>query len=253
MRADAPAATGASRARSSSVTVPIMAVALVAAGWTVVAAQGMWTVSGTMGQGLAGFLVMWAVMMSAMMLPSMAPVASRYLRSRPWQSGVLFVSGYVLLWAGSGVVAWSLGLVADQVVGYGGLAPQLFASGVFAAGAVFYLTPVKYRLLGACRSPMGLLVQYAARRGRLRDLRAGLHHGVTCLGCCWSLMALMVVFGMMNVPAMVVIGVVVAVEKLWARGVVFARAVGVASAVAAVAVLLVPNLAVGLAGAEMSM
>lgn len=217
---------------------------LAASSWTLVQARGMWTALGTMGHGLVRFLVVWA----AMMLPSMAPLASRYVRSRPWWGAVLFVAGYLVLWAGSGLAAWSLALLADRVVALGGLAPRLFASGVFAAGAVFYLTPVKYRLLRACRSPVGLLVQYAARRGSLRDLRAGLHHGITCLGCCWSLMALMVVFGMMNVAAMVAIGVVVGVEKLWTRGIGFAPAVGAASAVAAVVVLVVPGLAVGLVG-----
>lgn len=179
--------------------LPVLAVALVAATWTVLQARGMWTAPGTMGRDLAGFLAMWVMMMTAMMLPSMAPLASRYLRSRPGWRGGLFVAGYLLLWAASGVLAWGLARGADRRV--------------------------------------------------LRDLRAGVHHGTTCLGCCWSLMALMAVFGMMNVAAMVGIGLVVAVEKLWSRGIGFARAVGAASAVLAVAVLVAPELAVGLRSA----
>lgn len=144
------------------------------------------------------------------------------------------------------MLAWVLARGADRVVAVGGAAPQLFAAGVFAVGATYNLTPFKQRSLGRCRNPVGLLIRYGADRRSLRDLRAGMHHGTTCLGCCWSLMALMVVFGMMNVAAMVGIGVVVAVEKLWSRGIGFAHAVGVASAVLALAVLVVPELAVGL-------
>ncbi len=246
MQPDAGAAVAAATGARRAGMLPVLAVALVAAAWTVVQARGMWTAPGTMGRPLAGFLVMWAVMMTAMMLPSVAPLASRYLRSRPGWRGGLFVVGYLLLWAASGVLAWVLARGADHVVAVGGAAPRLFAAGVFAVGATFTLTPFKERSLGRCRNPVGLLIRYGADRRALRDLRAGVHHGTTCLGCCWSLMALMAVFGMMNVAAMVGIGLVVAVEKLWSRGTGFARAVGVTSAVTAVAVLAVPELAVGL-------
>lgn len=207
------------------------------------------TAPGTMGMSLVGFLVTWSVMMAAMMLPSMAPVASRYLRSRPGWRGALFVVGYLLLWTTAGVLAWALALGADRVAAVGDDASRLFAGGVFAVGAAFTLTPFKERWLRQCRNPLGLLLRYAADRRALRDLRAGIHHGTTCLGCCWWLMALMVVFGMMNVAAMAAIGIVVAVERHWSRGIGFARAVGVASAALAAAVLVVPDLAVGLRSA----
>jgi predicted metal-binding membrane protein len=95
------------------------------------------------------------------------------------------------------------------------------------------------------RPPSGQL-HYGAYRGRLRDVRAGAHHGAYCLGCCWSLMALFVVVGVTNLAAMVVLAAVVLAEKLWVHGELLARLVGVAALALAVAVIWVPALAPGL-------
>jgi predicted metal-binding membrane protein len=111
------------------------------------------------------------------------------------------------------------------------------AVAVFAACGVYQLTPLKTRCLEHCRSPLSLLLHYGSYRGRLRDVRAGAHHGAWCLGCCWSLMALFIVVGVMNLAAMVVLAAVVLAEKLWARGELLARAVGVAALALAVAVI----------------
>jgi predicted metal-binding membrane protein len=233
----------------------LLVLAAVAAGWTAVRAGGMWTTPGTMGLDLAAFLLMWTVMVTAMMLPSVAPTAALYLRSlaaHRWAGAAGFLGGYALLWAGSGILGYGLARVADSVVGTGGAAPRTFAALVFGACAVFYWSPLKYRMLASCRNPLGLVIQYGAYRGWRGHLRAGLHHGATCLACCWALMALLVVFGTMNLAAMAVITAVVAAEKLWSRGVGFARLVGVAAAVLAVAVLFVPALAVGLVVGESS-
>jgi predicted metal-binding membrane protein len=86
-----------------------------------------------------------------------------------------------LLWAGSRILAYGLARAADSAVGTGGVAPRTFAALVFGACAVFYWSPVKYRALASCRNPLGLVIQCGAYRGRLRHLRAGLHHGATCL------------------------------------------------------------------------
>jgi predicted metal-binding membrane protein len=202
-----------------------------------------------MGLDLAAFLLVWSVMMAAMMLPSLVPVAALYLRSLPGHlpaGGAGFVGGYTLLWAGSGIPAFGLAQVADRMVGAGGEAPRVFAAVVFGACALFYWSPLKYRMLGRCRSPLGLVIQYGAATGRTRHLQAGLHYGLTCLACCWALMALLFVFGTMNLLAMAAITMVVVIEKAWSRGVGFARLVGVAAAGLAVAVLFLPDLATGL-------
>jgi predicted metal-binding membrane protein len=205
---------------------------------------------------VAAFVGMWAWMMAAMMVPSMAPFARRYLRALPGAGpgvvrGGLFVGGYLVVWSGTSLIAYPLVLGLDAVAMRGDVTAGLVAALVLATGAAYYLTPAKYRLLRACRSPFGLTLKYAGYRGRLRDLRAGVHHGATCLGCCWALMALLLVFGWMNVATMVAIALVVAVEKLWRHGEAFARGVGGATAVLAVAVLVRPDLAAGLVPAPM--
>jgi predicted metal-binding membrane protein len=100
---------------------------------------------------------------------------------------------------------------------------------------------------------LSLLLHYGAYRGRLRDVRAGAHHGAYCLGCCWSLMALFVVVGVMNLAAMVVLAAVVLAEKLWVHGELLARVVGLAALALAVAVIWAPGLAPGLQGASQMM
>jgi hypothetical protein len=116
------------------------------------------------------------------------------------------------------------------------------AVAVFASCGVYQRTPLKARCLKHCRSPLSLL-HYGAYRGPLRDVRAGAHHGAYCLGCCWSLMALFVVVGVMNLAAMVALAAVVLTEKLWVHGELLARVVGVAALALAVAVIWVLALA----------
>jgi predicted metal-binding membrane protein len=197
-----------------------------------------------------------ALMMAAMMLPSVAPVASMYQRSvRSWRALRLagFTVGYLLAWAGAGIPAYLLTLLVAQLVGdHPGWATAV-AVVVFAACGLYQLTPLKSRCLKHCRSPLSLLLHYGAYRGALRDVRAGAHHGAYCLGCCWSLMALFVVLGVMNLAAMVVLAVVVLAEKLWVRGELLSRAVGDAALVLAVAVIWLPALAPGLHGANQMM
>ena len=120
------------------------------------------------------------------------------------------------------------------------------ARAVFATCGLYQLTPLKSRCLKHCRSPLSLLLHYGAYRGRLRDVRAGVHHGAYCLGCCWSLMALFVVVGVMNLAAMVVLAIVVLAEKLSVHGELLARIVGITALALAIVVIWVPELAPGL-------
>ena len=231
---------------------PQAAILLLAAAvaWLVTAGKAeVAGMTGTMGLGLAAFVGMWTLMMAAMMLPSVAPVASMYQRSvRSYRALRLagFTGGYLLAWVGAGVPAFLLtAFVARLVDQHPGWATAV-AVAVFASCGVYQLTPLKSRCLKHCRSPLSLLLHYGAYRGALRDVRAGAHHGAYCLGCCWSLMALFVVLGVMNLAAMVVLAAVVLAEKLWRHGEVLSRAVGIAALALAVAVIWVPALAPGL-------
>ena len=193
---------------------------------------------GTMGLGLPEFVLMWAVMMSAMMLPSVWPFVTVYARTvtahrAPRLSGLTL--GYLTAWAATGVVAYLLARSFGEVALDRPGAAHALSVATFAAVGAYQLTPLKRRCLSHCRSPLAHLFHYTRSSGRTRDVRAGLYHGLYCVGCCWALMVLLVAFGVMNVPAMVGVAVVIAVEKTWRRGDQFARLVGIVALVYAVA------------------
>ncbi len=182
-------------------------------------------------------LVMWAVMMVAMMLPSATPMIllharvnrQRAAQGRPAQPAWPFVGGYLLVWAGFSLIAtlanWGLhagGLMTSMM---GRTVPAVAGAALIAAG-VFQWTPLKDVCLTHCRSPITFLA-HAWREGRGGALVMGLHHGAYCLGCCWLLMALLFVLGVMNLAWIAVLTVFVLLEKVVPRGRLLGRAAGV--------------------------
>jgi predicted metal-binding membrane protein len=235
---------------------PSASLVLVAAAgaWAGVAvlAGHMGAMPGTMGLGLGAFVAVWALMMTAMMLPSVTPFASLYsrmLRESRGRRMAMFASGYLIVWALAALPAYGLAWLAGRLVGGHQAAATALAVVIFAACGVYQLTPLKDRCLARCRSPLGFVLKLGAFRGRTRDLRVGLYHGAFCLACCWGLMALLVAFGLMNVIAMVVLAAAVLTEKTWAWGPQFGRVLGIAALGLAVAVVFVPGLAPGLSQA----
>ena len=224
---------------------------LTIAAWLGVATvgRGMGSMSGTMGFGVAAFVAVWALMMAAMMLPSVTPFASVYTRTFGEHRGprtIAFVTGYLTIWIAAGLPAYALARVADQTVaGHPGGA-RVLAVLAFASCGVYQLTNLKDRCLAWCRSPLAFAVRYSGYRGRTRDLRVGMHHGAFCLACCWALMVLLLAFGIMNLAAMAVLAFVVYGERTWTWGPRLGRLVGVAALVLAVAVIFRPGLAPGL-------
>lgn len=202
--------------------------ALTALAWalTVRGALDMGNMPGTMGRSLPSFIGMWTVMMAAMMLPSVAPVGSLYVRTvRARSTGVAagtrlatLVAGYLAVWAAFGVVAFGAAWGADRLAREGpGVAPWVGAV-VLALCGLYQLTPLKERCLSHCRSPLGFLMHFGNYRGRSRDARVGVYHGAYCLGCCWSLMIVMVVVGVMNLAWMAALALVILLEKTWRYG-----------------------------------
>ena len=168
--------------------------------------------------------VMWAVMMVAMMLPTATPMVLLYTRvmqnresqGRPLVSTSLFVTGYLIAWVGFSFVAtianWGLhsaGLLSSMM---GQISPLVGGLVLLLAG-VYQWTPLKNACLNHCRSPMIFLTVHW-REGRAGTLFMGLHHGLYCLGCCWMLMALLFVLGIMNLPWIAALSVLVLLEKL---------------------------------------
>lgn len=226
--------------RLSPQTVVLLAVASLAWAAVVAYAREMGNGRGTVGLGLVPFVTMWAGMMSAMMLPAVAPVATLYSRTITRGRGrrlTLFVAGYLMTWAGAALPAYYLLRIVDHVAGGSDLAMRDIAVGVLLLTGVYQFTPLKSRCLRHCRSPLAQLLQYGNLRGPLRDLRVSLHHSGYCLGCCWALMALFLVFGVMNVWVMVALAAVVLTEKVASHGQTMGRAVGVAALVLGLAVL----------------
>jgi predicted metal-binding membrane protein len=206
-----------------------------------------------MGLGVGSFLAVWALMMAAMMLPSVTPFAALYSRTfrdhRARRLGVL-VLGYLLVWSAAAIPAFGLAWLADGTLAGHQAAATALAVCIFVACGLYQLTPVKDRCLARCRSPLGFVMQFGAFRGRLRDLRVGLAHGALCLACCWGLMALLVAFGLMNLAAMIVLAAVVTAEKTGPWGRRLSRLLGMTALVLAVVVVFEPHLAAGLVPAS---
>lgn len=237
--------------------VPWIAVAALAAvAWavTVTQARVMGNGPGTMGLALLPFLGLWVVMMAAMMLPSVAPVAVLWTRSI---SGVstgservarmsLFLTGYLLAWAACGAVAFAALAGAGRLLTASPTAAKWLGVTIFITAGIYQLTPWKDWCLRRCRSPIGALMYYIGFRGRGRDVRVGLHHGATCVGCCWGLMILMIAVGVMNVAVMAALAAVISAEKLWRHGKPFGQAVGVLLVVIGTVAIWLPWLLPGL-------
>jgi predicted metal-binding membrane protein len=180
--------------------------------------------------------IMWAVMMVAMMVPSAAPMLlmfttinrRRCAQQQPYVPTVVFLGGYLLVWVGFSVLAllvqWGLhsaALLSPMMVS---TSPILGGLLLLAAGS-FQWTPLKYTCLTRCRSPLGFLMT-DWREGHRGALIMGLRHGIYCLGCCWFLMALLFVAGVMNLLWVATIAAFVLVEKVAPRGDLVGRVTG---------------------------
>ncbi len=237
--------------------VPWIAVAVLAAvAWavTVMLARKMGNGPGTMGLALLPFLGLWVVMMAAMMLPSVAPVAVLWTRLISGASAgagravrmSLFLAGYLLTWAAVGMVAFAALTGAGRLLTASPVTAKWLGVAIFIIAGIYQLTPWKDWCLRRCRSPIGALMYYLGFKGRSRDVRIGLHHGATCAGCCWGLMILLIAVGVMNVAVMAALAAVILVEKLWRYGKPFGQAVGVALAAIGVLAIWFPWLLPGL-------
>jgi predicted metal-binding membrane protein len=183
-------------------------------------------------------LIMWWVMMIGMMLPSAAPMILLYARvqrkalpgERPVLRTVLFTSGYLFGWLAFSVAAtaiqWGLTEAALMSRMMAGTSDVLGAL-IFASAGIYQLTPLKNACLENCRSPIQFLSAHW-RKGLLGAGNMGLVHGAYCVGCCWFLMALLFVGGVMNLLWVAVIAAVVLIEKVMPYGVWLAQAGGVA-------------------------
>jgi predicted metal-binding membrane protein len=196
---------------------------------------------------LALLFVMWAVMMVAMMVPSASPLIlvvaaanrKRHERDDPLVPTGLFLTGYLLVWTAFSAVAttaqWALHTTALLSPAMVGTSPVLGGLLLLTAG-VFQFTSLKQACLSHCRSPLAFVMGHW-REGAGGALRMGLEHGLFCVGCCWILMALLFVAGVMNLLWVAGISLFVLAEKALPRGALVGRLGGAALLVAGVMVL----------------
>ena len=178
--------------------------------------------------GVGWLAGMWAVMMVARMLPSATPTIllfgsvarRRRLHGQPAVPVAVFTLGYLAVWVGyaivAGVAQWELHHLTLLSPGMTAASPA-FAGGLLIAAGIYQWLPVKGACLSHCRSPLGF---FAAewREGIGGALAMGMRHGTYCVGCCWLLMALLFVAGVMNLMWVAIIAGFVLLEKLLPRG-----------------------------------
>ena len=185
---------------------------------------------------LPPLFVMWTEMMVAMMIPSAVPMVLTFAavqrmrreQDRPYVPTGVFVLGYLIVWtvfsAGAALAQWFLHAQAL-------LSPMMASTsrilgGTLLIGAgVFQWTPLKNSCLMHCRTPLSFLMT-DWREGRPGAMVMGLKHGAYCMGCCWALMALLFVTGVMNVVWIAILAGLVLAEKILPKGVWFSRGIG---------------------------
>lgn len=180
-------------------------------------------------------IAMWTVMMVGMMTPSALPVLLVVAKSagtrgegRIPASALAFGAGYLIVWCGFSVVAglaqWLLHDAALLSPAMAAASPRI-AAGILVGAGVYQLTPLKRACLLHCQSPISFLMAHW-RQGLAGSLRMGLHHGVYCLGCCWAIMLVLFVVGVMNLAWVAAIGVFVLLEKTGFFGLMLSRFAG---------------------------
>jgi predicted metal-binding membrane protein len=209
----------------------------------------------TLLDGLA-YVVAWAIMMAAMMLPSALPMIGLYAGTQKAASAAarlasvaLFALMYLGLWALTGIPVYAASLLLMSITAE---ALAYVVATVLVVAGVYQLTPLKQKCLRHCRSPLGFLLGHW-RAGIHGALGMGAAHAVYCLGCCWALMVVLVVAGAMSLPWVLLIASAVAAEKLVPRGEWLARLTGVALVLLGAAVAVRPALAAGLRSSGASM
>lgn len=168
------------------------------------------------------FVGSWTVMTIAMMLPTSVPLVATFQTIAAERHDrsllvALVVGGYLAMWAAVGVVFYAGGVLLQQVAASSTwLEARPSAAGglLFVVAGLYQFTPLKYRCLDKCRSPLTFVLGYwQGEHERRNAFRLGVHHGLFCVGCCWALMLLMFAVGVGNVVWMLLLGGVMAVEK----------------------------------------
>jgi predicted metal-binding membrane protein len=186
----------------------------------------------------AFMFAMWAVMMVGMMMPSMAPMVLLYAAvgrkaaasGRPLAATGWFIVGYLLVWIGFSLAAtgaqWTLTRLALLTPTMASTS-DIFGGAVLVATGLYQWSPLKDTCLGKCQLPLGFLISRGGfRSSPVGSLRLGAEHGAYCVGCCWMLVALLFVGGVMNVLWIAGLAILVLLEKVVPAGRLISRTAG---------------------------
>jgi predicted metal-binding membrane protein len=203
------------------------------------------------------FMGMWVAMMVAMMFPTVAPIVLAHrlvVRRRGGGDAptVTFVLGYIIVWSLIGAIPL-LGFL-----GFRDLSAEAadsrwlptLAGGILVVAGAYQFTRWKATCLKACRSPMTFLMTHDFGGGARSAFKAGVTHGAYCLGCCWALMAVLVVVGLMNLVWMAAIALIFLAEKNWKHAVGLTKVVGSVLIALGIAIIVSPGILPTLSGAS---
>lgn len=203
-----------------------------------------------MGGGLSAalFLPMWVSMMVAMMFPTIAPIvlAHRTVVEKRGEGPfptVALVGGYLVVWALAGLVP----LAAIIAVGMLGPAvserwASLLVGAILIVAGLYQFSSWKGICLRACRHPIGFVLTHNFGEGARGAFRSGASHGLYCLGCCWALMTVLVMVGLMNLGMMALMSIIFLAEKNWRYGVELSRVAGTLVVLLGIAIIAAPDL-----------
>jgi predicted metal-binding membrane protein len=165
------------------------------------------------------FVVAWAVMMAAMMLPAAAPTIALYRRFAAGSTGragaatAIFAASYLLVWAAVGIPVWAaIQFLTPRLPAAGEGWERAALGGTLILAGLYQLSPLKRVCLRHCQSPLGFLLIHW-RGGPSGAIRMGLRHAGYCLGCCWALFAILVAAGVMSLPWMLLLTLLIVAEK----------------------------------------
>ena len=193
------------------------------------------------------FIAGWVVMTIAMMLPTSLPLIARFdtlTRRRPTHTRlvVLLVGGYLAAWSLFGVVIYASDYLLHQIIGHVHWLEEnawLLGAGALLLAGIYQFTPLKHLCLEKCRSPLSFIAEHWHGQQETREaFTLGVHHGLFCVGCCWSLMLLMFAIGAGSLGWMLVLGAVMAAEKNLPWGEQMSKPLGLVLLIGGVAILI---------------
>jgi len=182
--------------------------------------------------------IMWAIMMAAMMLPSAMPVVlliekinqKRQARDAQYVHTIFFILGYLLAWSLYSLIITALqwwfhhlSILTPMMIS----GQKWFTCLLLIIAGVYQWLPIKQRCLNLCRSPLSFIMTQW-KEGTVNAIKIGFKHGQYCIGCCWSLMALLFVFGVMDLKWIFALTVIVLIEKSAPLGDKFSKLLGIA-------------------------